>query len=43
MEVASVETMQQQMALPATADAMATDGLKRETFKMFALDKQFTV
>jgi hypothetical protein len=43
MEVASVETMQQQMALPATADAMATDGLKRETFKMFVLDKQFTL
>ena len=43
MEVASIETMQQQMALPATADAMATDGLKRETFKMFVLDKQFTL
>jgi hypothetical protein len=43
MEVASAETMQQQMALPATADAMGTDGLKRETFKMFVLDKQFTL
>jgi len=42
MEVASVETMKQQMSLPATAEAMATDGLKRETFKMFVLDRQFT-
>lgn len=41
-EVASVETMQHQMALPATAESMAADGLKRETFKMFVLDKQFT-
>ncbi len=42
-EVASVETLQQQMALPATAEAMAQDGLKRETFKMFVLDKTFAV
>ena len=43
MEVASVETLQQKMALPATAEAMAADGLIRETFKMFVLDKEFKV
>ena len=42
-EVASAETMQQQMALPTTTEAMASDGLKRETFKMFVLDKSFSV
>ncbi len=39
MEVSSVETMQAEMAKPATAEAMAFDGVKRETFKMFVLDK----
>ena len=43
MEVANVETLQRQMALPATAEAMATDGLKRETFKMFVLDKTLSL
>lgn len=42
-EVSSVETMQQQMGLPSTTEAMAADGLKRETFKMFVLDKAFAL
>jgi hypothetical protein len=28
---------------PATADAMARDGVKRETVQMFVLDKELTV
>jgi hypothetical protein len=26
---------------PATAEAMAFDGVKRDTFKIFVLDKEF--
>ena len=40
MEVSSVETMQAEMAKSSTAEAMAFDGVKRETFKMFVLDKE---
>ena len=29
------------MDSPATAEAMAFDGVKRETFKVFVLDKEF--
>jgi hypothetical protein len=31
------------MAAPATAEAMAFDGVKRETVKMIVLDKEFKV
>jgi hypothetical protein len=31
------------MASPATAEAMAFDGVKRETVKVFVLDKEFNV
>jgi hypothetical protein len=33
---------QQVMKSPATAEAMAFDGVKRETVKVFVLDKEFT-
>ncbi len=31
------------MDSPATAEAMASDGVKRETVKVFVLDKEFKV
>ena len=31
------------MASPETAEAMAFDGVKRETVKVFVLDKEFVV
>jgi hypothetical protein len=33
----------EQLALPETAEAMATDGVKRETVKTFVLDKEFNL
>src|SRR5579883_1581094 len=36
----SLETFQRVMESQATADAMAFDGVKRETVKVFVLDKE---
>ena len=33
----------EQLASPETAEAMATDGVKRETVKTFVLDKEFNL
>ena len=40
MKVKKVSTFLEQMAAPATAEAMAGDGVKRETVRIFVLDKE---
>ena len=39
-EVENLDTYLEVMGSPATAEAMAFDGVKRETVKVFVLDKQ---
>jgi hypothetical protein len=38
-----LDTFMKGMDSPATAEAMAFDGVKRETVKIFVLDKEFKV
>ena len=38
-----LDTFMKVLDSPATAEAMAFDGVKRETVKMFVLDKEFKV
>lgn len=38
-----LDTFMKILDSPATAEAMAFDGVKRETVKVFALDKEFKV
>lgn len=40
-EVTDVDTFLSGLESPATAEAMAFDGVKRETVKLFVLDKEF--
>ena len=42
-EPANVDAFMKGMEGPATAEAMAQDGVKRETVKVFVLDKEFKV
>ncbi len=42
-ETSSLETYMKVFQSPATAEAMAADGVKRETVKLFVLDKQVKV
>jgi hypothetical protein len=39
----NLDTFMKILNSSATADAMATDGVKRETVKVFVLDKEFKV
>ena len=41
-EIDDLDTYMQVLESPATAEAMAFDGINRETVKIFVLDKQFT-
>ena len=41
-EINDLDTYMQILESPATAEAMAFDGIDRETVKIFVLDKQFT-
>jgi hypothetical protein len=43
MDVKDVDHYNQSMSSPATAEAMAADGVLRETVKMFVLDKKVNV
>jgi hypothetical protein len=43
MEPGDLDAFKQSMESPATAAAMAFDGVKRETVKMFVLDKDVKV
>jgi hypothetical protein len=43
MDVKDVDHYNQSMRSPATAEAMAADGVLRETVKMFVLDKKVNV
>ncbi|MDH3652513.1 MAG: hypothetical protein OEQ53_22670 [Saprospiraceae bacterium] len=43
MEVDDVDTYFQILESPATAEAMAFDGVKRETVKIFVFDRQFEI
>jgi hypothetical protein len=43
MEPADLGAYKKAMESPATAQAMAFDGVKRETVKMFVLDKEVKV
>jgi carotenoid cleavage dioxygenase-like enzyme len=43
MEPADLGAFKKAMESPATAEAMAFDGVKRETVKMFVLDKEVKV
>jgi hypothetical protein len=43
MEPENLEAFQKSMASQETADAMAFDGVKRETVKVFVLDKELKV
>jgi hypothetical protein len=43
IEPDDLDTFMKGMDSPATAEAMAFDGVKRETVKMFVLDKEFKV
>ena len=43
MEVGDLAAYKRAMDAPATVAAMAVDGVKRETVKMFVLDKELTV
>jgi hypothetical protein len=40
MEPKNLDTFKQSMESQATAEAMASDGVKRETVKTFVLDKE---
>ena len=40
-EVANLEKFLEMLDSPETAEAMAYDGVKRETVKLFVLDKEF--
>jgi hypothetical protein len=40
MEPENLDAFMQSMESQATAEAMATDGVKRETVKTFVLDKE---
>jgi len=40
-EVADVGKFMEHLDAPETADAMAVDGVKRETVKVYVLDKEF--
>ena len=40
MEIEDMDVFQKAMDSQATADAMALDGVKRETVKMYVLDKR---
>ena len=40
MKVKKVSTFLEQMAAPETAEAMAGDGVKRDTVRIFVLDKE---
>jgi hypothetical protein len=42
-EVDDPDKFLEQLALPETAEAMARDGVKRETVKTFVLDKEFNL
>jgi hypothetical protein len=42
-EVGDLETYFKVMSSPETAEAMAFDGVKRETVKIFVLDEEFTL
>ena len=41
-EAEDLDTYLQHLESPATEEAMAFDGIKQETVKIFVLDKQFT-
>jgi hypothetical protein len=41
--VSDLDTYQQVFNSPSTAEAMAYDGIKRETVKVFVLDKEWTI
>lgn len=43
LEPDDLDTFMKIMDSPATAEAMAFDGVKRETVKVFVLDKEFRV
>ena len=43
LEPADLAAFMKVMDSPATAEAMAFDGVKRETLKMFVLDRDFKV
>ena len=43
METADLAAFKKAMESPATAEAMASDGVKRETVKTFVLDKEVKV
>jgi hypothetical protein len=43
IEPDNLDTFMKSMDSPATAEAMAFDGVKRETVKVFVLDKEFRV
>ena len=43
MDVKDLDHYNKAMSSPATAEAMATDGLLRESVKMFVLDKKVNV
>lgn len=43
METGNVDTFMQALSLPATTDAMASDGVKKETLKIHVLDKSLSV
>ena len=42
-DASDLDTFLQGMDSPETAEAMALDGVKRETVKVFVLDKEFVV
>lgn len=42
-ETDNLETFMKGMESPATAEAMAQDGVKRETVKVYVLDNEFKV
>jgi hypothetical protein len=43
LEVKDLDTYKKVLSSPATADAMAMDGIRRDTVKMFVLDGQLPV
>jgi len=43
LDVKDVDTYKKVLSSPATADAMALDGVRRDTVKMFVLDGQVPV
>ncbi len=42
-EVANLEKFLEMLDAPETAEAMAYDGVKRETVKVYVLDKEFNL